>query len=152
MKFIYISTAVLATIFSFNISSCLAEKGISSQSQDASLSMHAGKEEAAAKYKQDEHLFKQLCEACKQGNMRDVKNLAHHFGTGKTDINGKNLDGNTPLHIACKRGDEDIVNILVNVKGISLKAQDNNGKTPTMIAQEAGHQDIVALLTEYQES
>ena len=34
----------------------------------------------------------------------------------KLDINKKDKDGNTSLHIACKKGNKDILNLLLNFR------------------------------------
>jgi ankyrin repeat protein len=56
-------------------------------------------------------------------------------------------DGRTPLHIACERNNEDIVEFLLQ-KGFDRNDRDKDGRTPLHIAAMKGHLNIVELLIE----
>lgn len=50
-------------------------------------------------------------------------------------INAKNINGETPLHCAASRGQEQIVKLLLT-KGADPTIQNNNGETPRKVAEE----------------
>ena len=58
--------------------------------------------------------------------------------------------GNTPFHVACKEGQFDVVELMVNNQSktfsINLNAQNVNGMTPFDLAFNAGRMKIVQLL------
>ena len=45
------------------------------------------------------------------------------------DVNAKDDDGGTPLHLASENGHEAIVSLLLE-KGADVNAKDNDGETP----------------------
>ena len=61
-------------------------------------------------------------------------------------MNARTAFGQTPLHLAVRRGHDDVVTLLV-VKGADVTAKDRSGKTPSDCARVAGRSDIVAFLT-----
>jgi len=63
----------------------------------------------------------------------------------RRDINARNKDGLTQLHIAVKSGDKELAESLV-LKGADVKALTSDNKTPLFIAAVAGHSDIVQFL------
>ena len=64
------------------------------------------------------------------------------------DINTRNGDGFTPLHIACWSGYEEIVRLLtVDFRDrVDIESRDQKGLTPLMTASRAGFPEIVRLL------
>ncbi|OEY86867.1 hypothetical protein BIY23_04545 [Wolbachia pipientis] len=78
-------------------------------------------------------------------NKHDI-DIIKYFIEKTDDINEKNNDGDTPLHIAAaKHGLQDIVECLIQ-KGADINEQNNNGDTPLHIAAKHGLQDIVKCL------
>jgi ankyrin repeat protein len=64
------------------------------------------------------------------------------------EVNARNRLRQTPLHMACVRGDKDLVALLL-AKGADIKAKDRRGQTPLDLARQQGHDEIVKLLSEY---
>ncbi|KIK70886.1 hypothetical protein GYMLUDRAFT_32961 [Collybiopsis luxurians FD-317 M1] len=64
------------------------------------------------------------------------------------EINLNALDefGYTPLHLACDRGNADMVRLLL-AKGVDISIKDPDELTPLELAQTAGHEQIVQLLS-----
>jgi ankyrin repeat protein len=63
------------------------------------------------------------------------------------DVNTKDEDGETPLHLAAKYDQKAMVEFLLT-KGANVNTKDNNGCTPLSLAAE-GHKSIVELLLKY---
>lgn len=57
-------------------------------------------------------------------------------------------NGWTPLHMASKHGNSDIVQYLVEKQSASLDATDHNGRTSLWLAAKRGHLDIFHYLSE----
>jgi ankyrin repeat protein len=65
----------------------------------------------------------------------------------KPDLMLKNNDGETPLHIAVKTGNEEIIQDMVHRQSRSKFIADNEGKTPLDYAEDLGlSDDIMNLL------
>ncbi|ORX49588.1 ankyrin, partial [Piromyces finnis] len=79
-------------------------------------------------------------------NINLVKYLIEVIGL---DINAQNKNrddkGNTLLHIACQRGDKDMVKYLID-NGANIFIQNNNNDTPMTLAKKNGDKNIVNLL------
>ncbi|KAF0754411.1 hypothetical protein AaE_005341, partial [Aphanomyces astaci] len=58
-------------------------------------------------------------------------------------------DGLTPLHVAVKRGQADIVALLINRKS-NVHAKTSEGKSPLHLACQYGHFAVVEILVKYQ--
>jgi ankyrin repeat protein len=56
-----------------------------------------------------------------------------------------NLQGWTKLHMACSRGDKDVVELLIR-NGADIHMRNDRGATPLWIASRDGHKEIVELL------
>ena len=67
---------------------------------------------------------------------------------GNAEVNATNRTGQTPLHMACSRGNKDVVALLL-ARGADVDAKDRRGQTPLDLARAQGHGEIVKLLTEY---
>ena len=52
----------------------------------------------------------------------------------KPDLNAVNAEGNTPLHLACKYGNLDVISQLIKVGGVTLNPKNKKGETPIMLA------------------
>ena len=59
-------------------------------------------------------------------------------------MNLKDNIGRTPLHFACRRGNLEIFNLLVQIEDIDLDCQTNAGVTPLMMAVHSGNIKLVA--------
>ncbi|NSX83863.1 hypothetical protein GOM44_06805, partial [Wolbachia endosymbiont of Atemnus politus] len=67
--------------------------------------------------------------------------LDHNLGVNVKDINGQ-----SPLHIAAAHGRKNIVRFFVEEMGLYVDDLDNHGKTPLHIAAQNGHKDTVEVL------
>ncbi|KAG8291376.1 putative ankyrin repeat protein RF_0381 [Homalodisca vitripennis] len=90
----------------------------------------------------DEHGESLLHYAVRCGSVSIVKMLA------KGDIvNGRNIHGQTPLHLAAKLEIKETVEILL-AEGADVNCKDNYGETPLIFAVDVGCLSIVKLLLE----
>ena len=64
----------------------------------------------------------------------------------KIDVNSKNNDGLTPLHIATLFVHLEIVELLLSQRDIMADAKDDEGDTPLMLAARVGHTATMKLL------
>ncbi|PPQ73530.1 hypothetical protein CVT26_010341 [Gymnopilus dilepis] len=62
------------------------------------------------------------------------------------DLNALDEYGYAPIHLACDRGNTEIVKILL-LKGADRSVKDPDGLSPLELSQEAGHSEIEALLS-----
>ena len=63
----------------------------------------------------------------------------------KTDVNGRDKEQRTPLHLAAARANEPILKLLCHYSP-NVNAQDKRGKTPLVRATETGSSNIVNIL------
>lgn len=63
----------------------------------------------------------------------------------QTDLNAKNDQGATALHLAAVKGHEQLARALL-LAGASPLIQDRKGRTPALTARAAGHDDVAELL------
>ena len=68
--------------------------------------------------------------------------LLGHKGAQEIDINAKDEDGDTPLHLATRSLRGDIVNILLD-NGALATVRNNSQQTPAFLAFAANAQDKV---------
>lgn len=80
--------------------------------------------------------------AAANGQITIVK---QHIAAG-TNLNAKDAEGQTALHLAALKGDAAIVQALV-AGGADLSLKNSKGQTAQDIARRAGNHEIVALLT-----
>ena len=74
--------------------------------------------------------------------------LEHYSKTKNINPNAKNNDGNTPLHLACKKGSFKVVGLFVDFQLVN-DIKNNNGLTPLEVALKNGYQEIVQLLSQH---
>ena len=65
------------------------------------------------------------------------------------DPSGKDKNGSTPLHFAARRGNEEIVKVLLEHPKVCVNVIDGSGKTPLHLACSEGHKKICQLLLNY---
>jgi ankyrin repeat protein len=76
---------------------------------------------------------------CFHGNLGMVKFLAEMYG----NIEAKDENQRTPLHLACMQGHLDIAQYLHYELGCNLRCEDKDGWTPIELAHFNNHTDIV---------
>ena len=69
-------------------------------------------------------------------------NTCNFIIEGNVDINAKNVNGFTHLHIACICFYFKMVKLLTDIKKVDINAKDNNGNTPLMISAYKGYHKI----------
>jgi ankyrin repeat protein len=84
----------------------------------------------------------ELIEAVKENSLREVERL---LSVG-ADVNAKDTDGWTPLHMACYRGHVRVV-IELREHGADIGAKTTIGRTPLHCAAFEGHLTVVNLLS-----
>ena len=65
----------------------------------------------------------------------------------KININHKNYNGSTIIHIAFKFGNIQIINLLLNIKNLNINEFDQDGYIVLHIASQQGHVEIVKELS-----
>nr|XP_021482700.1 60 kDa lysophospholipase isoform X1 [Meriones unguiculatus] len=61
------------------------------------------------------------------------------------DLNLKDYSGQTPLHVAARRGHTAAVSVLLQ-RGADVNARNEDGQSPLLLAVRGRHQDIIGLL------
>ena len=84
-----------------------------------------------------------LFSAAKKGH-KDVVRLL--LDTGKTDLDARDNDGQTPLLWAARNGHGAIVKLLLATGTVDVNAKNENSWTPLSWATEGGYKDVVELL------
>ena len=85
-------------------------------------------------------LGKQLLEACKSGEVEEVKSLMNSGAPFTTDWLGA-----SPLHFAAANGHANVIEVLLRA-GVSRDTRTKVDRTPLHVAAQEGHLDIVNLL------
>lgn len=80
----------------------------------------------------------------------DVSAL-RRFALSSMDMDQKDYDARTALHIAAAEGHVDVVKFLTNTCKVDPFTKDRWGNQPIDDAMQFGHEDVVAVLKEYQE-
>ena len=62
------------------------------------------------------------------------------------DVNIRNNNGSTPLHVACVSGHHECVKLLLSVTGIKVNTKEKSGTTPLHLAAYNNHSECVKLL------
>jgi hypothetical protein len=85
-----------------------------------------------------------------QGNSKlsPPDNVARFLLVHGADVNARDNDHETPLHIAVRSGTIELVHVLLD-HGASVGAKDKKGRTPLQVASLEGYSDIVKLLSEH---
>ena len=90
-----------------------------------------------------------LHEACLHsvGTEKDLEAVKYLIDEVKCDPHRCNKDGNTALHLVCRKGCTDIVNFLLNKVKVNPDTKNKDGCTPLMLTSLNNHQ-IIRLLIE----
>ena len=67
------------------------------------------------------------------------------------DVNARENDHSTPLHVAARNGRVEVVRVLLE-HGANVAAEGEDGKTASQFASEIGHEEIAKLLSEHRTS
>ena len=78
-------------------------------------------------------------------NSNDIDGVKFFAKAGRSVLNKRNIGGATALHIAARKGNIEIIKILVN-NGADLNIKDNEGWTPLMRAASNNNSEIVSEL------
>lgn len=85
--------------------------------------------------------------ACCSNNVDELsKLLTKNADMIHYDVNAPDKDGNTPLHIACMKDQEDCLDLLLGRPGIEVNRQNIHGETPFWIACDRGHSSLIKKL------
>jgi glutaminase len=82
-----------------------------------------------------------LCWAAYQGDLNEIRRLVARG----VDLNEKDYDGRTCLHLAAAEGRMDVVKFLL-AKNVYLTPNDRWQHTPIDEAKRSGHTEMVSLL------
>lgn len=83
-----------------------------------------------------------LHKACMEGNVDEIRAILR---TGTFDINGTDDEGSTPLHVAVRAKQADVVRFLMK-KGVHLEIKDSSNKSPLEIALGKGFEIVRDIL------
>ena len=75
----------------------------------------------------------------------DHRDVVEFLLANKAEVNSKNNDHETPLHLAAMRGRKDIVGLLL-ANEAAVDARNFSGRTPLHLAAARGHTDVAELL------
>lgn len=92
-----------------------------------------------------------LHEAIKNENRENKCQIVEKLLQKESLLGFRDNQGRTPLHIACERGDLQVVEKLVDQPGIDVNAPDYNERTPLHAASEKNHVEVVQKLLRHTE-
>jgi len=85
------------------------------------------------------------CDPTRYVNQRDALLVVDNLLDAGADVDIQDRDGDTPLHVACNKGNEEIVKLLL-LRGANPNVHETDGDTPLHIACEKGYEQVVGLL------
>ncbi len=74
------------------------------------------------------------------------KTLVSHLLQNGASVNSVDEEGRTPLHVAIRHNQIDIVKMLIAIQDINVNIADKNGMTPLIEAAQLGHDELIKLL------
>lgn len=83
-----------------------------------------------------------LHQAAREGDLDAVRHALRH----SADINARDQQGRSALHLAAGGGHDELTSILIGEFGADVNARDLNGQTALHHAAAAGHKQTVATL------
>lgn len=86
--------------------------------------------------------------AMNRGNV-DVAEMLVEHGADLTLRDTNELQGYTPLHLACRHTDRELLLLCINKAPETLRFKDNQGKTPVALATELGNDVALSLFRTY---
>mmetsp|Transcript_3071 Transcript_3071/g.9371 ORF Transcript_3071/g.9371 Transcript_3071/m.9371 type:complete len:126 (+) Transcript_3071:69-446(+) len=86
----------------------------------------------------------QLLRGCAEGNVNGVKGALQNGA----DVNMRNYDGRTPLHLAATEDQEETARLLLR-NGADTDVRDRYDKTPVDDARRSGNYSMVVVLSRY---
>ena len=90
---------------------------------------------------------------CSYGNKDLIELFIQNSTAFKIDLNSRDRNGRTPLHLVCERGQTKVAELLIQNSSefngkfnICLNTKDKNGYTPLDLAYNNKHSAIVELI------
>lgn len=104
---------------------------------------------AVSRMKADEILEseKTIEDFLKEGNVETFKKLLADIEAGEINLLDEN--GLGLIHWACDRGNDKILKIILQTKGVDINLKDEDGQTALFYASSCGHYECLRLLLEH---
>jgi len=90
-----------------------------------------------------------LFDCCRHGYVDELRIILQEPNTTADDVNRRDRNGRTGLHIACDANQIECVQLLLDYKDIVVNMLDNSGQTPlhTACSSDEGYEVVTLLLT-----
>jgi ankyrin repeat protein len=87
-------------------------------------------------------LIRSICEAAAEGDISKTEIILQE---NPKLLNMRDDAGDVPIHIACRAGHRDLVELLI-AKGAKINMKDHEGQTPLHLAVISRHREVAELL------